>query len=95
MNKQYRYVATTIKNNHVMIRDYNLNDCYKGGYDLLIVYKNREMLVPHSQLKIRAIKLDNRTYPSKYNRPYKVYHLRWKAIDNLEEEIKNKQQKLL
>lgn len=95
MNKQYRYVATTKKNNYVMIRDYNLNECYNGGYDLLVVYKNNEMLIPHGELKMRAIKLNSSLQPSQFGKPYRNYHLRWKATDNIDEEITIKQQKLL
>lgn len=77
----------------VIIFDYRLNECYNKGDDLVLAYKNREMLIKHSDLKKKALLIDKRIYPSQFKKPYKFYHFKWEPTD--EEEIKNKQQTLL
>ena len=91
MSKHY-FSCNTLKNGMVICYDYRLNECYSNGDDLVLVYKGREMVVPHNELKKRALKIDTRLQPSKY-RPYSNYHFKWKPTDG--EEIKNKQQTLL
>lgn len=39
----------------VITYDYKLNECNRGSHDLVLTYKNREMVVPHGEIKARAL----------------------------------------
>jgi hypothetical protein len=94
--KNYYFQCSKLDKGMVIIFDYRLDECYKTGSDLVLKFKGREMLVPHSQLKTRAKKLTNRRFPSKFNgKNYGIYHFKWEPTDKLEELIVEKQQKLL
>lgn len=90
---EYYFKCNTLKDGKVIIFDYKLNECIKMGDDLILAYKNRKMIVPHAELKTRALEIDKRIQPSKFGKPYKVYHFKWEPIDD--EEINSKQQKLI
>lgn len=76
---QYRYEATKLESGYVMVRDYNLNQCNNAKMDLVIVYKKKEMTIPHKDLKARAQKLSTRRFQSYFpGKPdYGVYHFKW------------------
>ena len=76
----------------VVVFDYRLNQCYNAGDDLVLTYKDREMVIPHSELKARTLALDKSIHPSTYGKPFKLYHFKWKPTD--EQEIAEKQNKL-
>ena len=91
---KYYFKCNVLKKGMVICFDYKLNECNNRGDDLVLTYKNREMVVPHDELKARALKLDNTLYPSKYGTaPFKNYHFVWKPTDG--EEISNKQPKMI
>lgn len=94
--KLYYFQCNKLDKGMVIIFDYKLNECYNSKCDLVLKYNGREMLVPHSQLKTRAKKITNRKFPSQFGgKEYGIYHFKWQPTDNVEEEITNKQQKLL
>jgi hypothetical protein len=95
--KKYYFQCTKKnKDNMVIIFDFRLEECIKSGYDLVLKYNNREMLIPFSEIKNKAKKLTYKKFPSKYNgKNYGIYHFKWKPNDNLENLIEEKQQKLL
>jgi hypothetical protein len=64
----------------VIIFDYRLNQCYKAGDDLVLKFKGREMVVPHKELKKRALKLSRQIFQSQFGgggNTYGIYHFKW------------------
>jgi len=92
MGKHYFKCNKLIKG-MVVIFDYRLRECYNNGDDLILAYKDREMVIPHSELKKKALKIDTMLHSSDYGKPFKFYHFKWEPTD--EEEINNKQQTLI
>lgn len=77
MSKHY-FECKKLDNRMVIVYDYRLNQCYNAGDDLVLRYKNREMTVPHAELKQRAKKLSNIKYQSHFGgEQYGVYHFKW------------------
>lgn len=75
---QYHYEAKKMYGGQVMVRNYNLNECFRGGHDLVVRYKQYTMTVPHAELRARAIKVDDKVYKSQYGgQDYTIYYFRW------------------
>lgn len=75
----YYYKAKKVVDGMVTVRGYNLNEVNNSRSNLFIVYNRKKMKILHSQLKEKALKIDDRTFMSKFNnKMYKVYHFRWK-----------------
>lgn len=87
---QYHYEAKKMYGGQVMVRDYNLNECFRGGHDLVVLYKTYRMTVPHGELKARAVKVDQKRYRSKFDgREYGVYFFRWVEDKELKDNGEN------
>lgn len=93
MAKHY-FKATTCKNKMVICFDYRFEKCYKDGDDLVITYKDKEMIIPHSEMMSRRLIINPYLKPSKYGKPYHEYHFIWKPTDKNKEEEKDEQLKL-
>lgn len=91
MGRHY-FKCNTLKNGMVVVFDYRLNECNRNGDDLVLAYKDREMVVPHAELKKRAMLIDKAVHPSEFGKPFKYYHFKWEPTDG--EEHAQKQNKL-
>ena len=91
MNKYY-YICKKLFNGQVLVRDYNLNDCYKSKCDLVLTLEKSKskMIIPYSEIK-SAAKLIDITWLSKIKgqKPYRNYSFKW-----IPEKLEDKNQKL-
>lgn len=90
-NKKHYFECKKLDKGYVIVFDYRFQECYDKGQDLVLKYRNDEMIIPHNELKKKALKLSRMTFVSQFSggRTYGVYHFKWEP-----EKKEKKQQEL-